>query len=558
MGNPFPTLNRMDLPPIPEVPPIPDQQRTPLVDTLLAIIDLQHHHLQHFADDNLRLRNEVAQLQGQTKRPKINPSTLNQPAPPTTSPEGKKRPKPSKTSRKPRLNPEDVRIPFPNRPPGATTHGWEEFLVQDLVLQATATRYLRERIKLPDGTTVLAPLPKGVTPGRHFGPGLISYLLYQHYHNRVTHGLIHQEMTDLGILISAGELSDLLTKGHDALHQEREDVRRAGLQTASCIGVDDTGARHQGHNGVCTVIGNDLFAYFHSSDSKSRINFLEVLRGADGGYAVNAVAQAYWEEQGLSQEARARLASGPGSFADAASWQAHLKVCGLNAVRLVRTATEGALLGQVIEQGVSPGLIVLSDGAPQFDILVHASCWVHAERPLARAVPYNEAHRAALAAVRGQVWELYQDLKAYRAKPDPAAKGALEARFDALVGQKTNYPTTIGAALKEMQAHRADLLRVLERPEVPLHNNATESDIRCYVTVRKISGGTRSELGRRCRDTFATLKKTCRKLGVSFWGFVQDRVRGVGAVVNLGEEIRRRSSGSGGAVPEEAVSAGGG
>ena len=109
-----------------------------------------------------------------------------------------------------------------------------------------------------------------------------------------------------------------------------------------------------------------------------------------------------------------------------------------------------------------------------------------------------------------------------------------------------------------MRAHKADLLRVLGRPEVPLHNNGRESDIRGYVMVRKISGGTRSDLGRLCRDTFATLKKTCRKLGVSFWGFVQDRVRGVGAVVNLGEEIRRRASGSGAAVPAGAVPAGGG
>src|SRR4051794_5751166 len=154
-----------------------------------------------------------------------------------------------------------------------------------------------------------------------------------------------------------------------------------------------------------------------------------------------------------------------------------------------------------------------SDGAPQFDILVHASCWVHAERPLARAVPYHEAHRAALKQVRQQVWDLYQELKAYRAHPDPGAKAALEARFDRLVGQPTDYPSSIGAALKEMRTHQADLLRVLERPEVPLHNNGTEAIIRGYVKTRKISGSTRSAAGRRCRDPFARLKKTCRRGG---------------------------------------------
>jgi hypothetical protein len=201
------------------------------------------------------------------------------------------------------------------------------------------------------------------------------------------------------------------------------------------------------------------------------------------------------------------------------------------------------LLGQVIEQGASPELVILSDGAPQFDLLVHASCWVHAERPLARMIPYNEAHRVAIEQVRDQIWELYKDLKAYQLKPDPAAKATLEARFDALVNQKTNYPSSIGAVLKEMRGHKADLLRVLERPEVPLHNNGSESIIRGYVKTRKISGSTRSEAGRRCRDTFASLKKTCRKLGISFWAYLCDRVRGLGQIPRLAELIRQKAEG---------------
>src|SRR5881227_3253315 len=91
-----------------------------------------------------------------------------------------------------------------------------------------------------------------------------------------------------------------------------------------------------------------------------------------------------------------------------------------------------------------------------------------------------------------------------------------------------------------MRANRADLLRVLERPAVPLHNNGSESDIREYVTKRKISGGTRSDSGRQCRDTFASLKKTCRKLGVRFWDYLRDRVRGIGQVTRLADLIRQR------------------
>ena len=85
---------------------------------------------------------------------------------------------------------------------------------------------------------------------------------------------------------------------------------------------------------------------------------------------------------------------------------------------------------------------------------------------------------------------------------------------------------------------------VLERPELPLHNNLSEQDIRDYVTKRKISGGTRSALGRRCRDTFMSLHKTCRKLGVSFWAYLQDRLGGLGQIPPLGELLRRKASGS--------------
>jgi len=183
---------------------------------------------------------------------------------------------------------------------------------------------------------------------------------------------------------------------------------------------------------------------------------------------------------------------------------------------------------------------VLSDGAPQFVILVHAGCWIHAERPFAKLVPHNEEHRAAIAKIRQHIWELYQDLKAYRERPDEAQRPVLTARFDALVEQRTGYPS-IDGPLKEMRDHKADLLRVLERPEVPLHNNGRESDIREFVKRRKISGGTRSAAGRRCRDTFASLKKTCRKLGVCFWDYVQDRVRGLGKIPRLADLIRQKA-----------------
>jgi hypothetical protein len=537
-----------------DLPPIPDAERSPLVVALLAIIDRQQQRLQALEETVLQLRDEIAILKGQKPRPTIAPSTLEKPPKPPAEP-GQKRPGSAKLSKKSAtLTPIEVIIPFPDPPSGSVSNGYEEFDVQELVLRGQLTRYRRERIVTPAGHTLLAPLPADVLPNRHFGPTLIAYILNQYHQCNVTQPLLLEQLRELGIDISTGQINNFLTENHDVFHQEKATILTAGLAVSSYVGVDDTGARHKGHNGFCTALGNDLFAYFESTDSKSRLNFLQVLRGTSSAYAINDLTLAYWERQKLAADVVELLSAGPRHFATEAAWQARLAELNITMARRVRIATEGALLGQLIAQGVSPTLVILSDGAPQFDILVHASCWVHAERPLARAVPYNEAHRAALEHVRQQLWVLYKDMKAYRQRPDPVHKQGLEARFDLLVGQQTDYPTTIGNVLKEMRYHKTDLLRVLDRPEVPLHNNGTESIIRGYVKTRKISGSTRSDAGRRCRDTFASLKKTCRKLGVSFWAYLQDRLRDLGTIPPLATLIRQRAT-EAAAGPAQAVPA---
>jgi Transposase IS66 family len=524
-----------------EIPEIPAAERTPLVEALLAIIDLQQQRLGLLEETVLQLRDEIAILKGQKPRPQIAPSVLEKPPATTPTPE-QKRPGSDKRSRNAHLViHEDRWLDVADAPSGSVHQRYEPFVVQDLHIEARATRYWRQRMAAPDGSTLLAPLPPGVLPGRHFGPGLIAFVLHQHHHNGVTQPLLLEQLHEWGIDISAGQIHNLLTEDAGIFHQEKDELLPAGLAVSSYIGVDDTGARHQGHNGYCTAISNDLFAFFQSTDSKSRINFLQVLRGASTVYAINEIARDYWKQQGLSASAIENLSGGPSSFADEAAWQAWLAQAGLAAERLVRIATEGALLGCLIEQGVSPQLVVLSDGAGQFDILVHASCWVHAERPLTRLIPHGEEHRLAIARVQMMLWELYQDLKSYRQRPDAGSKRVLESRFDELVGSKCGYPS-IDGVLKEMRDRKADLLRILEQPEVPLHNNGTESDIREYVKKRKISGGTRSAAGRRCRDTFTSLKKTCRKLGVRFWSYLQDRLGRVGQVPRLSELIRRRAA----------------
>jgi hypothetical protein len=525
-----------------DLPDIPAAERTPLVEALLAIIRVQQDRIQQLEATVQQLRDELALLKGQKPRPDIKPSLLEA-RPKTAAPEGSKRPGSAKRPKTAQLHiHQEVPLHPEGLPVGATFRGYEAYVVQELLIHNENTRYLRARYDLPGGGSVLAPFPAGVLPveGGHFGANLVAYILDQYHQAQVTEPLLLAQLWEYGIDISAGQLHRILTENKDPFHQEKAEVLAAGLAESSYVGTDDTGARHRGRNGYCTAVGNDLFAYFESTDSKSRLNFLQVLQGSQRDYAINEVTLAYWERQELAVALVGQLTRGPHAFVGEAAWQARLAELAITNERHVRIATAGALLGGLVARGVAADLVVLSDGAPQFVVFVHASCWVHAERPLVKLVPHNDQHRAAIDKVRSQIWELYKDLKAYGVTPDEAQRPVLEARFNALVEQRTGYPS-IDGVLKEMRDHQADLLRVLERPEVPLHNNALESDIREFVKRRKLSGGTRNEAGRRCRDTFASLKKTCRKLGLRFWDYLQDRVRGLGIIPRLAELIGRKA-----------------
>src|SRR4051794_20158145 len=522
------------------LPDIPEAERTPLVRQLLDIIALQQDRIQQLEERLHQLEDEIARLKGLKARPRIAPSSLESPTRPPRDPKAK-RPGSAKRSKAALLTiTEEVVVPLPDVPPEAAFKGYEDFVVQDLVLQPRVIRYRREHWLTPDGHSLVAPLPADVRPGSHFGPDLICFILHQYHHQHVTQPLLLEQLHQLGIDISAGELSLILTEGKDAFHQEKAELLPAALAVSSYVQVDDTGARHRGHNGACTQIGNELFAVFASTESKSRLNFLELLRQPHTDYVINETAVAYWQRQKLPAAVMDQLRRGPHAFADTVAWQSRLRELAITQLRHVRIASEGALLGSLIAHGVSPELVVLSDGAGQYDVLAHAACWLHAERPLARLIPYSEKHRTAIAQVRGQIWDLYQDLKAYRQQPEPSRRGDLEARFDSVCAQRTGFPS-IDGVLKGMGTHRASLLRVLDRPEVPLHTNRSEGHLRDYVKKRKISGGTLSELGRQARDTFASLKKTCRELGVNFWAYLQDRVRGEGQIPRVAELIRRKA-----------------
>ena len=472
------------------------------------------------------LREEIARLKGLKGRPNIKPSTPsgmdNATKPLKPAKKGKRRFRGKVT---PRVKIEDqvVKVAVPE---GSRFKGHEPFLVQDLVISATATCYQRERWVTPEGRTILAPLPEGVDS--HFGPELHRFVLMQYHQGQVTVERLVMLLQAIGVSISKRQVMRLLIDGQDAFLTETRDVLRAGLATSGWVTVDDTGARHGGRNAVCTQIGNDHFTWFGTTGSKSRLNFLDLLRAGHTDYVINDAALDYMREHGLAGPLVQKLtAHMQRRFADEQAWMAHLEQLGITGLTVipdpVRVATEGALWGAVIAHGFLCDAVVVSDGAGQFDVGSHALCWVHAERLVHKLETFTDQQRAAQQHIRGLIWWFYADLKAYQLDPTTRRRREMRVRFDRIFRRNTGF-TTLDRLLKRLHANKAELLRVLDRPDIPLHTNGSENDIRCQVTKRQISGGTKTDIGRECRDAFLGIAKTCRKLGVAFWDYLGDRI----------------------------------
>src|ERR1700759_1104539 len=357
------------------------------------------------------LRAENARLKGLKARPAIKPSGMEE----GTTPRRRGRPGRRRGKVVPRVAVETqvLRVAVP---PGSQFKGYEVYQVQELEIRARVVRYRRERWLTPDGQSIVAPLPPN-TRG-HFGPALRRWVVMQYHQGQVTVERLLAQLQAIGISISKREVMRLLIERQDEFLTENGEVLQTGLARADWISVDDTGARHRGAIAVCTQIGNDSFAWFGTTGSKSRQNFLELLRAGHTDYVVNDAALEYTREHGLSGAVVRQLAGhAPRQFADQAAWQRHLAQLGITALEVtptpVRVATEGALWGAVAEHGFLNEAVIISDDAGQFNVGDHALFWIHAERLVLKLETVTDQQRAAQQQVLGLRWWVAPDLKAY-------------------------------------------------------------------------------------------------------------------------------------------------
>ncbi len=490
------------------------------------------------------LKDEIARLKGTPKRPKFPPSLLDGP---NSGPNGGK-PKGGKPGRgkhprqkKTGLNFHNIeRLKPDNIPEGATCKGTRKYDVQNLILTAYNTRYLIERWRLPDGTYIEGQLPSHVRG--HYGSELRAYVIEQTHSCRVTEELLLAQLHRCKIAISDGQLHAMLTEGHDNYHAEKSEILEAGIASGQ-IQTDDVGTRHRAKNCYTNVICSECFVHLTTTDSKNRINFFKILAQGRNEYRFNQDAYDYLagheKAEKLIQALRLRndlliITEDPE--------KAFLDEFGHLNETEVRLLTEAGLFASLIERGVPRNLGVHSDDAPQFAVFIQSLCWLHEERHYRKLIPVHPEMAVEIEKIRECTWQLYKDLKAYKEAPSELERERISKAFDSLF--KPEKPTpyeVLNHRLALTFAKKDRLLLVLECPTTPLHNNLSEIGGRGAKIKNKISGGTRSDEGRRAWDTFGSLNLTCRRLGICFYEYLIDRFRKLNVIAPLGDIIRLRS-----------------
>jgi len=371
--------------------------------------------------------------------------------------------------------------------------------------------------------------------------------LVQYFACNMAEPKILEFFANVGIQMSAGELSNWLIKDWPELHSEKDAIYAAGLRSSPWQHLDDTATRVNGQNEHCHVVCNPLYTAYFTTAHKDRLTIVDVLRNLQARtFRINAEAIGFLHVFGLAQRT-VRLVQGLPQDQDwseaefTALLDARLPSLGPQQRSRILEATAVAAYHAQLEFPVVK--LLVCDDAPQFNWVTEqlALCWIHEGRHYKKLEPSSAPFRSALAEFAKQFWQYYDQLLAYRQQPSAVEKARLATAFDTLFATVTGY-RALDERIAKTQLKKASLLLVLDHPEIPLHNNPAELGARQRVRKRDVSFGPRTRDGAKAWDTFMTLTATAKKLGVSIYHYIHDRVSGAFEMPDLADVITQRAA----------------
>jgi len=430
-------------------------------------------------------------------------------------------------------------------PADAEFKGHEEVTVQDLSIHTDNVLFRKRKYySASEGKTYLAELPPGYEG--EFGPSIKSLAVVMHFGMQTTEPKILEFFGHFEIQISSGQLSNILIKDKATFHAEKDAIYEAGLRSSPWQHIDETGARVNGQNQRCHIVCNPLYTAYFTTEKKDRLTVIDVLRNSsERSFLLDDEAFELLHSLRLSARVSGQLNCLPhdqelGESEFAGLLDQHLPNLGPQQRKWVLDAT--AIAAYHAQTGFPVVELLICDDAPQFKLVTDelSLCWIHEGRHYKKLVPHIAYHRQLLDDFLTRYWGFYGQLLVYRGHPTGEDRLRLTGEFDALFSSVTGYDA-LDERITKTKAKKASMLMVLEHPEIPLHNNSAELGARKRVRRRKISFGTRSEDGTKAWDTFATLEATAKKLGVSFFEYIYDRISGAYEMPSLADLISRQT-----------------
>jgi hypothetical protein len=512
---------------------------------LSNLVEALHQENLTLKAENQRLKDEINRSKGEKGKPDIKPKSSPEKNKPDKKRKRKKKWK--KQSKLDKVKIDDTKpIKYEGSLPDDAQHkGYRNVIVQDIVIKTNNIEYQLERFYSPsEGKTYEAPLPDYIDG--EFGAGLKSWVLFWYFHSRMSENKIHQMLNDIGIKISAGEISNILIKDQDTFHQEKADIVKAGIESSSYQHIDHTGARVQGTNQHFTVLCNDYFSAFFITPKKDRLSVIDILNQEEAlSYMINPYTINFLQERKL----KASILSSLNPFLKMVpmtkdEFEAELNRLIPNLKERQKTMIlEAAAITAYQENHTSPTIkCLVCDDAKEFYYItsLRALCWIHEERHYKKLTPFLPHHQKLVDDFRSRIWKYYKELKKYKKNPSKKEKKRLSKLFDEIFSTKTGY-VGLDIRIELTQKKKDSLLVVLDYPDTPLHNNPAELALRMYVIKRKISFGTKSKDGTKSWETFFTIMDTCRKLGINFRDYLYDKISNKNEMPSLASLIPNTS-----------------
>ena len=515
------------------------------ITALLNLVESMKQENQALRAEVQRLRDEINRLKGEQGKPEIKGDTPQD----HSSEQERRQPKDwrkgTKIDRIVIDREQKLFVDKSELPADAQFKGYEETVVQDIRLTTDNVCFVKEKYYSPSQQrTYIAPLPAGYEG--EFGPGVRALVLTLYYASGMTEPKIEEFLGHIGVSISAGQVSNLLIKHQDTWHDEKEAVWRAGLASSDWQHIDDTSTRVNGENQHCHVVCNPLYSAYFTRPGKDRLTLIHLLQGgATVELLLNEQTSAWLDLFKTPLWAQRLLAAWPQNQVltrtEMDALLAH-DLASLNEQQQVRILEAAALTAYHTQNDIPLISTLISDDAPQFQYMTayQALCWIHEGRHYKKLTPFVDYHRQLLDAFQKQFWDFYRQLQSYQETPSLPEASRLRVEFDTIFSKTTGYEA-LDQRIAKTLAKKERLLTVLDQPQLPLHNNPAELAARQRVRKRDISFGPRTSDGVAAWDTFMTLSETAKKLGVSFYAYIHDRVSGDRCLPSLASLILQRS-----------------